>query len=44
MIGKLAEYVYRYLFAAGSSVVLLAAGPFSGRHRRMLNEVAHHFG
>jgi hypothetical protein len=44
MIGKLAEYVYRYLFAAGSSVVLLAAGPFSARHRRMLNELAHHFG
>ncbi len=38
------EFAYRYAYALASGVVLYTAGPFVHRHRRLLSDVARHFG
>jgi predicted O-methyltransferase YrrM len=38
------SYAFRYLYALGGGAVLFTMGPFRARHRRMLNELARHFG
>lgn len=43
-MGRATEYAGRYLYALASGVFLYTAGPFVPRHRRMLTQVARHFG
>lgn len=43
-MGRAIEHAGRYLYALASGVYLYTAGPFVPRHRRMLTEVARHFG
>jgi predicted O-methyltransferase YrrM len=38
------EYAYRYLYAVSGGIRLFTVGPFVPRHRRVLNDVARHFG
>ncbi len=38
------EFAYRYLYSAASAATLLGLAPFVPRHRRMLTQVANHFG
>lgn len=43
-MARVLEHAGRYLYALGAGVVLYTAGPFVPRHRRMLSQVARHFG
>lgn len=43
-MAKAIEHAGRYLYALAGGVLLYTAGPFVPRHRRLLTQVARHFG